>query len=152
MPIEVAPAIDRPMFQLQRASCVLDRGFMRNALGGPGRRRHHPLVFTVDMPTPGAATATPIPAWAAPTPPAPVLQAMTHPAWTWDVSLLGKPHDLGNISHLPWQPHRPGGLYRLAGGQFDPVDFLEGPGVDPRFLGRPNGDQGHPRPGTPATR
>lgn len=26
------------------------------------------------------------------------LQAMTHPAWAWDVGLNGRPHDLGNIS------------------------------------------------------
>ncbi|MFX6760027.1 alpha-hydroxy-acid oxidizing protein, partial [Acinetobacter baumannii] len=26
------------------------------------------------------------------------LQAVTHPRWAWDVGLLGRPHDLGNVS------------------------------------------------------
>lgn len=57
---EVAPAIDRPMwFQLY---VLKDRGFMRNALERAKAAGVTTLVFTVDMPVPGAATATPIPA------------------------------------------------------------------------------------------
>jgi L-lactate dehydrogenase (cytochrome) len=49
---EVTPAIDRPMwFQLY---VLRDRGFMRNALERAKAAGCSTLVFTVDMPTPGA--------------------------------------------------------------------------------------------------
>ncbi|MFP1453161.1 alpha-hydroxy-acid oxidizing protein [Escherichia coli] len=49
---EVAPAIKRPMwFQLY---VLRDRGFMRNALERAKAAGCSTLVFTVDMPTPGA--------------------------------------------------------------------------------------------------
>ncbi len=49
---EVAPAIERPMwFQLY---VLKDRGFMRNALERAKAAGVTTLVFTVDMPTPGA--------------------------------------------------------------------------------------------------
>ncbi len=32
------------------------------------------------------------------------LQAVAHPAWAWDVGLLGRPHDLGNISAYLGKP------------------------------------------------
>ena len=49
---EVAPAIDRPMwFQLY---VLKDRGFMRNALERAKAAGVKTLVFTVDMPVPGA--------------------------------------------------------------------------------------------------
>ncbi|NEL81495.1 MAG: L-lactate dehydrogenase, partial [Xanthomonas perforans] len=49
---EVAPAITRPMwFQLY---VLKDRGFMRNALERAKAAGVTTLVFTVDMPTPGA--------------------------------------------------------------------------------------------------
>ena len=49
---EVAPAIDRPMwFQLY---VLKDRGFMRNALERAKASGVNTLVFTVDMPVPGA--------------------------------------------------------------------------------------------------
>jgi L-lactate dehydrogenase (cytochrome) len=57
---EVAPTIKRPMwFQLY---VLRDRGFMRNALERAKAAGCSTLVFTVDMPTPAPATATPIPA------------------------------------------------------------------------------------------
>ncbi|MFX6540776.1 alpha-hydroxy-acid oxidizing protein, partial [Acinetobacter baumannii] len=49
---EVAPAINRPMwFQLY---VLRDRGFMRNALERAKAAGCSTLVFTVDMPVPGA--------------------------------------------------------------------------------------------------
>ncbi|MGU7801731.1 alpha-hydroxy-acid oxidizing protein, partial [Escherichia coli] len=49
---EVAPTIKRPMwFQLY---VLRDRGFMRNALERAKAAGCSTLVFTVDMPTPGA--------------------------------------------------------------------------------------------------
>src|SRR3990167_912467 len=58
-----------------------------------------PLVFTVDMPVPGARYRDAHSGMSGPNAPLRrMLQAMTHPSWAWDVGLLGKPHDLGNIS------------------------------------------------------
>ena len=94
---EVAPAINRPMwFQLY---VLKDRGFMRNALERARAAGCSTLVFTVDMPTPGAryrdAHSGMSGANAALRR---YLQAMLHPQWAWDVGLHGRPHDLGNIS------------------------------------------------------
>jgi L-lactate dehydrogenase (cytochrome) len=100
---EVAPAINRPMwFQLY---VLKDRGFMRNALERAKAAGCSTLVFTVDMPTPGARyrdahsgmsgqNAALRRYW----------QSVTHPQWAWDVGLNGKPHDLGNISTYLGKP------------------------------------------------
>jgi L-lactate dehydrogenase (cytochrome) len=94
---EVQPAMTRPMwFQLY---VLRDRGFMRNALERAWAAGVRTLVFTVDMPVPGAryrdrhsGMSGPFAAWRR------VLQAVTHPRWAWDVGLRGRPHDLGNVS------------------------------------------------------
>ena len=74
-------------------------------------------------------------------------QAVTHPQWAWDVGLNGRPHDLA-ISP-PISANRPGLRITLAGwrNNFDPSISMERPGVDPRFLGRSDGDQRDPRSG-----
>ncbi|AYH03490.1 FMN-dependent L-lactate dehydrogenase LldD [Pectobacterium parmentieri] len=94
---EVAPAIDRPMwFQLY---VLKDRGFMRNALERAQAAGVKTLVFTVDMPTPGARYRDAHSGMSGPNAAARrMLQAVTHPHWAWDVGLNGKPHDLGNVS------------------------------------------------------
>ncbi|HJD44406.1 MAG TPA: FMN-dependent L-lactate dehydrogenase LldD [Candidatus Paenalcaligenes intestinipullorum] len=94
---EVAPAISRPMwFQLY---VLRDRGFMRNALERAKAAGCSTLVFTVDMPTPGARYRD---AHSGMSGPNAALrrywQAMTHPRWSWEVGLNGRPHDLGNVS------------------------------------------------------
>jgi len=94
---EVAPAIQRPMwFQLY---VLRDRGFMRNALERAQAAGVTTLVFTVDMPVPGAryrdAHSGMSGAHAALRR---IGQAVTHPRWALDVGLRGRPHDLGNIS------------------------------------------------------
>lgn len=94
---EVAPTIKRPMwFQLY---VLRDRGFMRNALERAKAAGCSTLVFTVDMPTPGARYRD---AHSGMSGPNAALrrywQAVTHPQWAWDVGLNGRPHDLGNIS------------------------------------------------------
>ncbi|MFP1680993.1 FMN-dependent L-lactate dehydrogenase LldD [Alloalcanivorax sp. C16-1] len=94
---EVQPAMTRPMwFQLY---VLRDRGFMKNALERAWAAGVRTLVFTVDMPVPGAryrdrhsGMSGPFAAWRR------VLQAVTHPRWAWDVGLRGRPHDLGNVS------------------------------------------------------
>src|SRR5471030_1474307 len=94
---EVAPAINRPMwFQLY---VLKDRGFMRNALERAQAAGVKTLVFTVDMPTPGARYRDAHSGMSGPyAAPRRILQAMTKPDWALNVGLLGRPHDLGNIS------------------------------------------------------
>lgn len=94
---EVAPAINRPMwFQLY---VLKDRGFMKNALERAKAAGVKTLVFTVDMPVPGARYRDAHSGMSGPNAAMRrYLQAMTHPRWSYDVGLRGKPHDLGNIS------------------------------------------------------
>ncbi|MBE5222960.1 FMN-dependent L-lactate dehydrogenase LldD [Pectobacterium sp. A113-S21-F16] len=94
---EVAPTIDRPLwFQLY---VLKDRGFMRNVLERAQAAGVKTLVFTVDMPTPGARYRDAHSGMSGPNAAIRrVLQAMVHPQWAWDVGLNGKPHDLGNVS------------------------------------------------------
>jgi L-lactate dehydrogenase (cytochrome) len=136
---EVAPTIKRPMwFQLY---VLRDRGFMRNALERAKAAGCSTLVFTVDMPTPGARYRD---AHSGMSGPNAALrrywQAVTHPQWAWDVGLNGRPHDLGISRRIG----KPTGLEDYIGwlaNNFDP-SILERPGVDPRILGWPDGDQG----------
>ncbi len=116
---EVVPAIKRPMwFQLY---VLKDRGFMKNALERAKAAGVTTLVFTVDMPTPGARYRDAHSGMSGPNANVRrMLQAMTHPFWAWDVGLHGKPHDLGNIS--PYRGH-PTGLEDYIGwlaANFDP--------------------------------
>jgi L-lactate dehydrogenase (cytochrome) len=94
---EVAPAIDRPMwFQLY---VLRDRGFMKHALEQAKASGVKTLVFTVDMPVPGARYRDARSGMSGPHAEVRrMVQAMTHPAWAWDVGLHGRPHDLGNVS------------------------------------------------------
>lgn len=100
---EVTSAIKRPMwFQLY---VLRDRGFMRNALERAQAAGCSTLVFTVDMPTPGARYRD---AHSGMSGPNAALrrywQALTHPRWAWNVGLHGRPHDLGNISTYLGKP------------------------------------------------
>ncbi|MBN6070726.1 FMN-dependent L-lactate dehydrogenase LldD [Aggregatibacter actinomycetemcomitans] len=95
---EVAPKIDRPMwFQLY---VLKDRGFMRNALERAKAAGCSTLVFTVDMPTPGARYRDMHSGMSGPYKEIRrIIQGITHPFWAWDVGIKGKPHTLGNVSH-----------------------------------------------------
>ena len=116
---EVAPAIDRPMwFQLY---VLKDRGFMKNALERAKAAGVTTLVFTVDMPVPGARYRDAHSGMSGPHAALRrVLQAMTHPAWALDVGLLGKPHDLGNISTYRGYPTGLADYIGWLGDNFDP--------------------------------
>ena len=100
---EVAPKIKRPMwFQLY---VLKDRGFMQNALERAQAAGCTTLVFTVDMPVPGARYRDAHSGMSGPNAPLRrYWQAMTHPRWAVDVGLLGRPHDLGNISAYRGSP------------------------------------------------
>ena len=116
---EVAPTIKRPMwFQLY---VLRDRGFMRNALERAKAAGCSTLVFTVDMPTPGARYRDAHSGMSGPNAPLRrYWQAMTHPRWAVDVGLLGRPHDLGNISAYRGSPTGLADYMGYLGANFDP--------------------------------
>jgi L-lactate dehydrogenase (cytochrome) len=83
---------------------VRDRGFMRSLLEEASAAHCPVLIFTVDMPLPGAryrdirsglAGAASLRGQARR-----VGQAMRRPGWAWDVGIHGRPHQLGNVAPL----------------------------------------------------
>ncbi|MEP9379292.1 FMN-dependent L-lactate dehydrogenase LldD [Aquabacter sp. CN5-332] len=100
---EVVPASPRaPWFQLY---VLKDRGFMRNALERAQALGVSTLVFTVDMPTPGARYRDPHSGMSGPYgAQRRMLQAVFKPSWAYDVGLMGTPHDLGNVSKYLGKP------------------------------------------------
>ena len=135
---EVAPAISRPMwFQLY---VLRDRGFMKNALERAKAAGVTTLIFTVDMPVPGARYRDAHSGMSGPNAAfRRMLQAFTHPSWAWDVGLNGRPHDLGNISAYRGSPTGLADYIGWLGSNFDPSiswkdlewirDFWQGPMV-----------------------
>ncbi|MFT0892703.1 FMN-dependent L-lactate dehydrogenase LldD [Pseudochelatococcus sp. G4_1912] len=100
---EVASQVDAPIwFQLY---VLRDRGFMRNALERAQAAGVKNLVFTVDLPVPGARYRDAHSGMSGHYGPARrLLQAMTHPRWAFDVGLFGRPHDLGNVTTYLGKP------------------------------------------------
>ncbi|MEJ5059082.1 MULTISPECIES: FMN-dependent L-lactate dehydrogenase LldD [unclassified Pseudomonas] len=94
---EVVAQSQQPIwFQLY---VLKDRGFMKNALERAKAAGVKNLVFTVDMPTPGARYRDAHSGMSGPFASSRrMLQAMTRPDWAFNVGLMGRPHDLGNIS------------------------------------------------------
>ncbi|CAM5773413.1 L-lactate dehydrogenase [Labrys miyagiensis] len=133
---EVAPASSRPIwFQLY---VLKDRGFMRNALERAQAAGIDTLVFTVDMPTPGARYRDPHSGMSGPFgAQRRVLQAVFKPEWAFDVGLMGKPHDLGNVSKYLGKPTGLADYIGWLAKNFDPSiswsdlewirDFWKGP-------------------------
>lgn len=79
------------------------------------------LVFTVDMPVPGARYRDAHSGMSGPhAAMRRMLQAFTHPQWAWDVGLLGKPHDLGNVSAYRGKPTSLEDYIGWLGANFDP--------------------------------
>jgi L-lactate dehydrogenase (cytochrome) len=92
---EVSQAAGAPWFQLY---VIRDRGFSREVLQRAKAAGAPALVFTVDMPVPGARYRDLHSGMSGPYAPLRrYAQAMTHPRWAWDVGLLGRPHRLGNV-------------------------------------------------------
>jgi L-lactate dehydrogenase (cytochrome) len=97
---EVRPAAGNKMwFQLYM---VRDRGFMRSLLEQAEAAGIDVLLFTVDLPMPGARYRDFRSGLAGAPGPAGQLrrawQAGTHPRWAYDVALRGKPLALGNLT------------------------------------------------------
>jgi L-lactate dehydrogenase (cytochrome) len=97
---EVAQVATKPFwFQLYMTR---DRAFMRDMLALAREAGCSALVFTVDMPVPGSRYRDYRSGLAGESRLSGnfrrVTQAMLRPRWAWDVGLLGKPHQLGNIA------------------------------------------------------
>ena len=133
---EVAPKLNRPMwFQLY---VLKDRGFMKNALERAQAAGVSTLVFTVDMPVPGARYRDAHSGMSGPNAAMRrYLQSVTHPQWAMDVGLMGRPHTLGNISTYLGKSVSLEDYIGYLGANFDPSiswsdlewirDFWKGP-------------------------
>ncbi len=76
-----------------------DRGFMKHALERAQALGVTKLVFTVDMPVPGARYRDKHSGMSGDFGPIRrIVQSMFKPEWAWDVGVMGTPHDLGNVS------------------------------------------------------
>lgn len=97
---EVAEVAAQPFwFQLYM---IRDRGFMSDMLSLASEARCSALIFTVDMPVPGSRyrdyrSGLAGESWLSGNIRR-VSQAMLRPRWAWDVGLLGRPHQLGNVA------------------------------------------------------
>lgn len=94
---EVSKASPTPIwFQLY---VLRDRGFMRELLAKAADAGATALVFTVDMPVPGARYRDAHSGMSGPNAAARrLMQAVLKPGWAWDVGVMGRPHTLGNVA------------------------------------------------------
>lgn len=135
---EVQGKCDKPIwFQLY---VLKDRGFMKNALDRAWAAGIRTLVFTVDMPVPGARYRDAHSGMSGPNAEIRRLwQAVTRPHWAFDVGLMGTPHDLGNVSKYLGKATGLADYIGWLGANFDPSiswkdlewirDFWKGPMV-----------------------
>ncbi len=116
---EVVPAIHRPMwFQLY---VLKDRGFMKNVLERAKAAGCSTLVFTVDMPVPGARYRDAHSGMSGPNAAMRrYIQSVFYPHWAVNVGLFGRPHDLGNISKYRGQATGLADYIGWLGANFDP--------------------------------
>jgi L-lactate dehydrogenase (cytochrome) len=94
---EVSKASPTPIwFQLY---VLRDRAFMRDLLAKAADAGATALVFTVDMPVPGARYRDAHSGMSGPNAAARrLVQAALKPGWAWDVGVMGRPHTLGNVA------------------------------------------------------
>ncbi|MFG1379736.1 FMN-dependent L-lactate dehydrogenase LldD [Xanthobacter autotrophicus] len=116
---EVQSQVGKPIwFQLY---VLKDRGFMQNALERAWAAGIRTLVFTVDMPVPGARYRDAHSGMSGPNAAfRRMVQAVLHPFWAYDVGLMGTPHDLGNISTYRKQKTSLEDYIGWLGANFDP--------------------------------
>lgn len=108
-----------PWFQLY---VLKDRAFMRNALERALGAGVETLVFTVDMPVPGARYRDAHSGMSGPNAGLRrIFQAATHPEWALSVGLFGQPHDLGNISAYRGKRTNLADYIGWLGENFDPT-------------------------------
>jgi L-lactate dehydrogenase (cytochrome) len=101
---------------------IRDRAFMRDLLDTAKATGAQALVFTVDMPVPGARYRDAHSGMSGPRAPLRrVLQALTHPRWAWDVGLCGRPHRLGNLAAALGDANGLNDYMGWLGANFDPT-------------------------------
>lgn len=116
---EVIGASDGPTwFQLY---VIRDRAFMRDLLATARRAGAQALIFTVDMPVPGARYRDAHSGMSGPYAPVRrMLQAAGHPRWAWNVGLRGRPHRLGNLEPVLGKASGLNDYMGWLGANFDP--------------------------------
>ncbi|WP_121886263.1 FMN-dependent L-lactate dehydrogenase LldD [Sphingomonas sp. PP-F2F-G114-C0414] len=116
---EVRRATDGPLwFQLY---VLRDRGFMRELIANAKAAGAEALVFTVDMPVPGARYRDAHSGMSGPRAPLRrMLQAIGRPSWAWDVGLRGRPHRLGNLEPVLGKASGMNDYMGWLGANFDP--------------------------------
>ncbi len=117
---EVAKAAAPPWFQLYM---IRDRGFMAELLATAAAAACPVLLFTVDLPIPGARYRDTRNGMLAATAEARIGQALdglAHPAWLWDVQQRGRPHTLGNVAGAAAELNNLGQFWGWIGRNFDP--------------------------------
>lgn len=116
---EVRRATAGPLwFQLY---VLRDRGFMRELIDRAKAEGAEALVFTVDMPVPGARYRDAHSGMSGPRAPLRrVMQAIGRPGWAWDVGLRGRPHRLGNLEPVLGKASGMNDYMGWLGANFDP--------------------------------
>ena len=116
---EVSKASPNPIwFQLY---VLRDRAFMRDLLARASAAGATALVFTVDMPVPGARYRDAHSGMSGPNAAARrMVQAMFKPQWAWDVGVMGRPHTLGNVAPVLGENSGLEDFMGWLGANFDP--------------------------------
>ncbi|USQ94124.1 FMN-dependent L-lactate dehydrogenase LldD [Caulobacter sp. RL271] len=116
---EVSKASSAPIwFQLY---VLRDRAFMRDLLVRAREAGATALVFTVDMPVPGARYRDAHSGMSGPNAAARrMVQAMMKPQWAWDVGVMGRPHTLGNVAPVLGENSGLEDFMGWLGANFDP--------------------------------
>jgi L-lactate dehydrogenase (cytochrome) len=118
---EVAEVATQPFwFQLYM---IRDRVFMRDMLALAREAQCSALIFTVDMPVPGSRyrdyrSGLAGESWLSGNIRR-ISQAIARPRWAWDVGLLGRPHQLGNIAPVLGKKNGLEDFMAWMGGNFD---------------------------------
>jgi L-lactate dehydrogenase (cytochrome) len=116
---EVSAASSAPIwFQLY---VLRDRGFMRDLLTRAAEAGASTLVFTVDMPVPGARYRDAHSGMSGPNAAVRrLIQAAGKPGWAWDVGVRGRPHTLGNVAPVLGENSGLEDFIGWLGANFDP--------------------------------
>ena len=116
---EVSKASPSPIwFQLY---VLRDRAFMRDLLAKAAAAGATALVFTVDMPVPGARYRDAHSGMSGPNAAARrLVQAAFKPSWAWDVGVMGRPHTLGNVAPVLGRNSGLEDFMGWLGANFDP--------------------------------
>ena len=120
-----------PLAEVKRASgtgplwfqlyVIRDRAFMRDLIATARAEGAEALVFTVDMPVPGARYRDAHSGMSGPWSGAKrVMQALGRPRWAWDVGLHGRPHQLGNLEPVLGKSSGLNDYMGWLGANFDP--------------------------------